>query len=161
MNERRGSSHVWCPHATVACVVADGERFLMVEERIRGKLRYNQPAGHLEAGESLAHAALRETLEETGWEVQLRHFIGVHQWWSVLHGDHVVRFSFAAQALKHHPQRPLDDGIERAVWMRRDEIAALGERLRGPLVLSSIDAWLAGQRLPLSTVQSLLPEVIA
>jgi hypothetical protein len=74
------------------------------------------------------------------------------------HGEGVVRFTFAASALSHDPARPLDTGIRRALWLTRSEIAALGERLRSPLVLLSIDAWLAGQRLPLETLASLLPE---
>lgn len=146
---------VWRPHVTVACVVADGERYLMVEEEVAGRLVYNQPAGHLEDGESLVAAAIRETLEETGWTVALRHLIGVQQWRSTEHGDAVIRFSFAAQALDHDPHRPLDTGIRRALWLSRSEIAALGERLRSPLVLFSIDAWLAGQRLPLSSLDDL------
>jgi len=146
---------VWCPHVTVACVVADGDRFLMVEEEARGRLAYNQPAGHLEDGESLSAAALRETLEETGWTVELQHLIGVQQWRSTEHGDGVVRFSFAARALSHDPTRPLDTGIHRALWLTRAEIAALGDRLRSPLVLRSIDAWLAGQRLPLQVLDYL------
>ncbi|WP_430390208.1 NUDIX hydrolase [Dyella sp. 20L07] len=152
------SQTVWCPHVTVACVVADGDRFLMVEEEVSGRIAYNQPAGHLDDKESLLSAAVRETLEETGWTVALEHLIGVHQWRSTEHGDGVVRFSFAARALSHDPQRPLDDGIRRALWLTRDEIAALGDRLRSPLVLMSIDAWLAGQRYPLDMLQSLLVE---
>lgn len=143
---------IWRPHVTVACVVADGDRFLMVEEEVRGLLVYNQPAGHLDDGESLANAALRETLEETGWTVALDCLIGVDQWRSTEHGDAVIRFSFAARALSHDAARPLDVGIRRALWLTRSEIAALGERLRSPLVLSSIDAWLAGQRLPLGVM---------
>ncbi|MGH8160407.1 MAG: NUDIX hydrolase [Rhodanobacter sp.] len=143
---------VWRPHVTVACVVADGERYLMVEEEVNGRLAYNQPAGHLDDGESLAAAALRETLEETGWTVELVHLIGVHQWRSTEHGDAVVRFSFAARAISHDPERPLDTDIRRALWLTRAEIAALGERLRSPMVLLSIDAWLAGQRLPLESL---------
>jgi 8-oxo-dGTP pyrophosphatase MutT (NUDIX family) len=139
----------------VACVVADGDRFLMVEEEACGRLAYNQPAGHLEDGESLTAAALRETLEETGWTVELQHLIGVQQWRSTEHGDGVVRFSFAARALSHDPDRPLDTGIHRAPWLTRAEIAALGDRLRSPLVLLSIDAWLAGQRLPLNVLDYL------
>lgn len=145
------------PHVTVACVVADGDRYLMVEEAVNGRLAYNQPAGHLDDGESLATAALRETLEETGWTVELQHLIGVHQWRSTEHGDAVVRFSFAARALSHDPDRPLDTDIRRALWLTRAEIAALGDRLRSPMVLLSIDAWLAGQRLPLDTL-NWLPE---
>ena len=148
----------WRPHVTVACVVADGARYLMVEEEVNGKLAYNQPAGHLDPDESLVQAAARETVEETGWTVRPTHLVGIHQWRSTEHGEGVVRFTFAASALSHDPARPLDTGIRRALWLTRSEIAALGERLRSPLVLLSIDAWLAGQRLPLETLASLLPE---
>jgi 8-oxo-dGTP pyrophosphatase MutT (NUDIX family) len=148
---------IWRPHVTVACVVADGDRYLMVEEEVNGRLAYNQPAGHLEDGESLIAAALRETLEETGWTVQLQHLIGVHQWRSTEHGDAVLRFSFAACPISHDPGRPLDTDIRRALWLSRAEIASLGDRLRSPLVLLSIDAWLGGQRLPLDTL-GYLPE---
>lgn len=150
-------AEIWRPHVTVACVVADGERYLMVEEEVNGRLAYNQPAGHLDDGESLTAAALRETLEETGWTVELQHLIGVHQWRSTEHGDAVIRFSFAARALSHDPDRPLDTDIRRALWLTRAEIAALGDRLRSPMILQSIDLWLGGQRLPLETL-SRLPE---
>ncbi|MEO9080263.1 MAG: NUDIX hydrolase [Rhodanobacter sp.] len=148
---------IWRPHVTVACVVADGDRYLMVEEEVSGRLAWNQPAGHLDDGESLVAAAQRETLEETGWTVELQHLIGVHQWRSTEHGDAVIRFSFAARATSHDPSRPLDSGIRRAVWLTRADIAERGELLRSPLVLLSIDAWLGGQRLPLSSL-SYLPE---
>ncbi|TNY27487.1 NUDIX hydrolase [Fulvimonas soli] len=155
MSEPRSPSDVWRPRVTVACVVADGDRYLMVEEEANGRLAYNQPAGHLEDGESLAEAAVREALEETGWTVALRHLVGVHQWRSSEHGEAVLRFSFAAAPVRHDPARPLDEGIRRALWLTRGEIAALGERLRSPLVLASIDAWLAGQRLPLDALRRL------
>lgn len=150
-------AEIWRPHVTVACVVADGDRYLMVEERVNGRLAWNQPAGHLEDGETLVAAALRETLEETGWTVQLQHLIGVHQWRSTEHGDAVIRFSFAARPLGHDPARPLDADICRAAWLTRAEIAALGGRLRSPMILQSIDHWLAGRRLSLD-VLSRLPE---
>ncbi len=155
MSAASAPAEVWRPHVTVACVVADGGRFLMVEEEVNGRLAWNQPAGHLEDGESLAAAARRETLEETGWTVELQHLIGVHQWRSTEHGDAVIRFSFAARALGHDPQRALDTDIRRAVWLSRAEIAALGERLRSPMILHSIDLWLAGQRLPLGVLNHL------
>jgi len=149
---------VWCPHVTVASVVSDAAgRFLMVEESVSGRIRFNQPAGHLEPYESLLEAAVRETLEETGWEIRPRHLVAVHQWHSPEHHEHIVRFSFAGEAVRQHPGRALDEGIIAPHWLRRDEIEALGERLRSPLVLHSIDAWLDGQRLPLHAVQSLLP----
>jgi 8-oxo-dGTP pyrophosphatase MutT (NUDIX family) len=157
MTEVDSSSHdVWRPHVTVACVVADGDLYLMVEEEVNGRVTYNQPAGHLDDLESLHQAAVRETREETGWTVELTHLIGVHQWRSKEHGDVVVRFSFAARPLSHDPQQPLDTGIRRALWLNRREIADLGERLRSPMVLMSIDDWLAGQRLPLSVVACLM-----
>lgn len=157
MSAVSSSSAVWCPHVTVACVVTDGDRYLMVEEQVGGRIAYNQPAGHLDDNESLFSAAVRETLEETGWTVELDHLIGVHQWRSTEHGDGVIRFSFAARAISHDPQRTLDTGIRRALWLTRGEIEALGDRLRSPLVLMSIDAWLAGQRLPLHAITSLIP----
>jgi 8-oxo-dGTP pyrophosphatase MutT (NUDIX family) len=123
---------------------------------VNGRVTYNQPAGHLDDLESLHQAAVRETREETGWTVELTHLIGVHQWRSKEHGDVVVRFSFAARPLSHDPQQPLDTGIRRALWLNRREIADLGERLRSPMVLMSIDDWLAGQRLPLSVVACLM-----
>ena len=152
------SCDVWRPHVTVACVVTDRDRYLMVEEEVNGCVAYNQPAGHLDDFESLQQAAMRETREETGWTVALTHLIGVHQWRSKEHGQVIVRFSFAAKPLSHDPQQPLDAGIRRALWLTRAEIAALGERLRSPMVLMSIDEWLAGQRLPLSVVTSLMPD---
>ena len=157
MADSSPNSDIWRPHVTVACLVARGERYLMVEEEVAGRLVYNQPAGHLDDHESLAAAALRETLEETGWTVELQHLIGVHQWRSTEHGDAVIRFSFAARPLSHDPDRPLDSDIRRAVWLTRGEIAALGERLRSPMIVQSIDLWLGGQRLPLDTL-SRLPE---
>jgi 8-oxo-dGTP pyrophosphatase MutT (NUDIX family) len=151
------SRDVWRPHVTVACVVADRDRYLMVEEEVNGCVAYNQPAGHLDDSESLQQAAVRETREETGWTVALTHLVGVHQWRSTEHGDVIVRFTFAAKPLSHDPEQSLDVGVRRALWLTRREIAALGERLRSPMVLMSIDDWLSGQRLPLSMVASLMP----
>ncbi|HJU38908.1 MAG TPA: NUDIX hydrolase, partial [Tahibacter sp.] len=143
---------VWRPHVTVATIVTDGGRFLLVEEDIRGRRLVNQPAGHLEPGESLIDAARRETLEETGWDVRLDHLVAVQQWVHPQFDRHFVRFTFAATPLVHHADRPLDDGICNVLWLTRGEIAAASDRLRSPLILSSIDAWLGGQRLPLAAL---------
>jgi len=148
---------IWRPHVTVATIVADAGRFLLVEEEVRGLVLFNQPAGHLDPDESLAQAAVRETLEETGWDVRLTSLVVVQQWVNPLYDRHFLRFTFAAEPVRHHPQRPLDAGILRAHWLRRTEIEALGERLRSPMILSSIDAWLGGQRLPLQALDCLLP----
>ena len=145
---------VWRPHVTVATVVPDAGRFLLVEENVRGRIVLNQPAGHLDPDETLHAAAVRETLEETGWEVDLTCLLGVQQW-SSPSGRQFVRFTFAAEPVRHHPARELDHGILRALWLDRDEVASAGARLRSPMVLASIDDWLAGRRLPLDAIRSL------
>ena len=145
---------IWRPHVTVATVVPRDGRFLLVEENVRGQIVLNQPAGHLDPDETLQAAAVRETLEETGWDVALTCLLGVQQW-SAPSGRQFVRFTFAADAVHHDPARPLDTGILRALWLSRDEIAAAGDRLRSPMVLASIDDWLGGRRLPLDAIRSL------
>jgi ADP-ribose pyrophosphatase YjhB (NUDIX family) len=145
---------VWRPHVTVATVVPRDGRFLLVEEQVRGRIVLNQPAGHLEPDETLQAAAIRETLEETGWHVTLTCLLGVQQWRS-RSGRQFVRFTFAAEPLRHDPLRPLDAGILRTLWFGRDEIAAAGESLRSPMVLASVDDWLAERRLPLDAVRYL------
>jgi len=147
---------VWRPDVTVACIVRRGTRFLLVEEQVRGELVINQPAGHLEPGESLAEAALRETLEESGWTVQLTGLVGIYQWTNPRHDSHFLRFTFAAEALVHDPARPLDAGIVRTVWMTREEIAAAAARLRSPMVLRGVDDFLAGRLQPLDSLVNLL-----
>lgn len=144
---------VWRPHVTVATVVPDAGRFLLVEESVRGRTVLNQPAGHLEPDETLQQAAVRETLEETGWDVRLIRLLGVQQWRSSS-GRHFVRFTFAAEPVRHHADRALDDGILRAVWLDRDGIATEAARLRSPLVLASVDDWIAGRHFPLDVLQA-------
>lgn len=144
---------IWCPHVTVATVVPRNGQFLLVEETVRGHLVLNQPAGHLDPDETLQHAAVRETLEETGWDVELTGLLAVQQWTSVSSGDQFIRFTFSAQPLLHHPERLLDDGIVRALWLNRDEIIASTERLRSPMVLASVDDFLGGVRLPLDAIR--------
>lgn len=126
------------PDLTVACVIRRDERFLLVEERVRGRLVLNQPAGHVEPGEAFAAAAARETLEETRWQVAICGLIGVYQW-QAPDGVHFLRFAFAAEAVQEHAERALDEGIERAVWLTLDEIRARSEQHRSPLVLLAIE----------------------
>ncbi|MCK7594164.1 NUDIX hydrolase [Pseudomarimonas salicorniae] len=142
------------PDLTVACVIHREGRFLLVEERVRGELVLNQPAGHVEAGESLVDAAVRETLEESGWEVRLTGLVGVYQW-QAPDGIHFLRFAFAAEALHHHAERPLDTGIERALWLSPEEMQAARSRLRSPLVMQAVDDALAAPPLPLDRIRAL------
>lgn len=142
----------WTPHVTVATVVVRDGRLLLVEEAIDGRQVLNQPAGHLEPDESLAAAAVRETLEETGWTVRLSAFIGTYQW-TAPDGTPFLRFAYAAEALSHDPARPLDTGILRALWLTPAELKADPDRLRSPLVWQVVADYLAGQRHPLSLVK--------
>jgi len=142
----------WAPHVTVATVVADGDRLLLVQETIGGRQVLNQPAGHLEPGESLAEAAVRETLEETSWDVELSAFIGCYQW-RAPDGTAFLRFCYAARPLRHHPERVLDTGIDAALWLTTTELQARHAQLRSPLVWQVVVDHLAGQRHPLAMVK--------
>ena len=128
----------WQPDVTVACVVEREGRFLMVEERVQGRLVVNQPAGHLDPDESLVEAAVRETLEETAWRVRPIGLVAVYQWRNPDDGAAVVRFTFAAEAQQHEVGRPLDQGIERALWLSEAELMSGRHALRTPMVLESV-----------------------
>jgi len=144
----------WYPDVTVATVVVRAGKLLVVEEYAGSdRLQLNQPAGHLDPDETLAQAAVRETLEETGWDVELTGFIGAYQW-TAPSGQEFLRFAFFGEPLRHHPQRRLDDGIERAIWMTPTELQAQADRHRSPLVWKVVQDYLAGQRYPLSLVQA-------
>ncbi len=158
MSYREG--RFWQPDVTVATVVVRDGRVLCVEERVDGRLVLNQPAGHLEPDESLVEAAMRETREETGWDVRPTAFIGAYQWKAPLRPDgsggrHYLRFAFAAEPERHDPERRLDEGIVRAVWMTPEELSDARERHRSPLVWQAVADHLSGRRSPLSLLQHL------
>lgn len=142
----------WRPDLTVAAIVLRDERFLIVEERIAHRVVFNQPAGHVEDGESILQAAIRETLEETAWTFRPQHLVGTYLWRSPSNGRTTLRFAIAGEALAHDPQRRLDHGIIAAHWRTRAELAAEPERLRSPLVLQCIDDFLAGRRYDLAAM---------
>lgn len=145
----------WLAHVTVATIVEDQGRFLLVEETSADKKQvFNQPAGHLEADESLIEAAIRETLEETGWDVELTGVTGIYLYTAPSNGVTYQRVCFAARPLSHHPERALDEGILGARWMTREELAAQPERWRSHLVLDCIDDYLRGEHYPLSLIKA-------
>ena len=143
----------WQPHITVATIVEDQGRFLLVEEESAGKAVLNQPAGHLEANESLLQAAVRETLEETGWEVELTAVTGIYLYTAPSNGVTYQRVCFAARPLKHRPELPLDSGIIGPRWLTRDELEARKESWRSHLVARCIDDYLSGERFPLALIR--------
>ncbi len=138
------------PHITVATVVEKDGKFLMVEERAAGAEVYNQPAGHLELGETLLQAALRETLEETRWEVKLNGFIGIYHFTSPANGITYVRHCFSALAVTEQLNAQLDPDIQQVLWLSLDQIKAAKNRLRSPLVLTAVNDYLTKPLYPLS-----------
>lgn len=145
-------SSSWQPHVVVAAIVEREGRFLIVEELIGGELRLNQPAGHWEQGETLIEATRRETLEEAGWDVEPTAFLGIYTWQPATLPYPFVRLAFVADALRHHPQLALDNGILRALWLTPDELKAREAQWRSPSVGQCVADYLAGRRLPLATV---------
>lgn len=141
------------PAITVAAIAERDGRFLVVEEMAGGELVINQPAGHVEPGEDILDAVVRETLEETAWTFRAHSLVGSYLWRHPRTGVLTLRFAFAGEAVDFDPHRALDADITRACWMTRDDLLAQAARLRSPLVLGCIDDYLAGQRAPLSAVR--------
>ena len=143
------TAKVWKPNVTVAAIVEREGRFLLVEEETDDGLVLNQPAGHLEADESLVEGAAREALEETAYEFTPEYLVGVYRW---RHPDrHVtyLRFAFAGRLGTHHHERALDTGIVRALWLTAAEVRASRGRHRSPLVVRCMEDYQRGARAPL------------
>jgi 8-oxo-dGTP pyrophosphatase MutT (NUDIX family) len=144
----------WKPNVTVAAIAERNGSFLLVEEITDDGLRLNQPAGHLEANESLADAAARETLEETAFDFQPQHLVGIYRWRKPDGLNTYLRFAFAGTLGQSHPERGLDKGIVRVVWLTLEEIRASRDRHRSPMVLRCVEDYLCGNRLPLNLLVS-------
>jgi 8-oxo-dGTP pyrophosphatase MutT (NUDIX family) len=144
---------------TVAAIVEREGRFLLVEELSAGKAVLNQPAGHLESGESLPAAVVREMLEETGHSFTPRHVVGIYLWRSEEAQTTFLRVAFCGDA--HAPAKPahLDDGILGFHWLTADAIRRREQQLRSPMVLRCLDDYLAGTRYPLECLTHLVPEL--
>ncbi|MBM5572074.1 MULTISPECIES: NUDIX hydrolase [Deefgea] len=149
---------MWKPNATVAAVIERDGRFLMVAERINGELKLNQPAGHIEFGESIVAACARETLEETAYHFTPTAFQGLYQWTVPGTDLTYLRFAFTGELGVHDASLVLglaDEGIEAAVWLTRDELLARREQHRSPLIMACVDDYLAGQSFPLAVLQTI------
>lgn len=143
-------SGLWKPSVTVAAIVEHEGKFLLVEEHTTDGIKFNQPAGHLDAGESPISGAIREAREESAWELEPVGLLGVYmsRYTSSRTGEDVtyLRFAFACRALKHHAQQALDEGIIRALWLTYDEAKACEEHHRSPLVMRCIEDYMAWKR---------------
>ena len=151
-------SERWYPHVTVACIARRDSKYLMVREYCDGSSVINQPAGHLEQGESLWQAVIRETLEETGYHFEPRYISGIYQFVAA-NGETYLRFTFYGELVGEQTDQPLDSDINEIVWFNRQELEKHIDQLRSQAVLACVADFEAGQQLPLVTVQGLQLEV--
>lgn len=145
---------------TVAAIVERDGRFLVVEEQSGGRLVINQPAGHVETGESLVAAVQREAREETAWSFLPDALVGIYLWGQPGH-PRFLRVAFTGRCRDFDSTLALDAGIVRTLWLTRTELLARTAQLRSPMVLRGVDDYLAGRRFPLELVQDLALEQLA
>ena len=143
------------PDVTVAAVTETAGRFLVVEERINHRLVFNQPAGHVEHGETLFAAVVREVREETAWRFEPQALLGVYLWRNPANGRRTLRFAFTGAVADHDAGQKLDHGIVGTHWLSPLELEARAPQLRSPLVLRCVHDYLAGQRLALEPLAGL------
>jgi len=143
---------IWKPNVTVAAIVEHDGKFLLVEEEAGGQIVLNQPAGHWEQDETLLQGATREALEETGYDFRPSALVGIYRWPHPKREITYLRFAFAGTVTGFDPQRRLDEGILRAVWLTPEEVRRDAARHRSPLVLRCIEDYLAGKRYPLELI---------
>jgi len=146
---------IWKPHVTVAAVIEQDARFLLVEEHIDGRAVFNQPAGHLEQGESLQDAAVREVLEETACDFAPQALLGTYLYRLKEKQRSYLRFCFTGKVGTADPARSLDSEIIATHWLTLDQIQARENQLRSPMVLQCIHDYLRGVRLPLNSLHHL------
>lgn len=146
----------WKPNVTVAAIVENDGRFLLVEETEKDVVVFNQPAGHLEKDETLPEAVIREVMEETAWEFEPESLVGVYLYPNPRVDIIYLRFCFAGKGIKEHAGRELDDGIIRATWLTQAEIESQQDKMRSPMVLRCINDYLSGKRYPLEMLHHYL-----
>ena len=145
----------WLPHVTVAAVIPRNGQFLMVKERSDiGDLVINQPAGHLESGETLIEAVVREALEETGWHVEPEALLGFNLYTAPANGITYFRCNFLAKPIEKNDQAVIDKDICEVIWISETELRQQISQLRSPMVLKAIDNFNSGIRYPLSLLQN-------
>ena len=146
---------IWKPHTTVAAIAERDGKFLLVKEKVNGGILFNQPAGHLDPGESLIDAVIRETFEETQYEFTPEKLQGIYR--LVVNEDFdttYIRFLFRGK-IGSNRNGKLDDGIISAEWMSYDEIESCREHHRSPLVMQCIDDYLNNEPYPLDILSQL------
>ncbi|HKQ30946.1 MAG TPA: NUDIX hydrolase [Burkholderiales bacterium] len=146
---------IWKPNVVVAAIAERDGRFLLVEEEADGNLVLNQPAGHLDEGESLLDAVARETLEETACHFEPEALVGVYRWMHPEKRVTYIRFAFCGRVTREESGRALDRGIVRSLWLTPDEIRAERARHRSPLLETTLRDYLADKRYPLELLKDI------
>ena len=136
-------------------MIQQGDRYLLVEERAGGRLVFNQPAGHVEAGETLIEAVVRETLEETGYAFTPKAVLGIYHWLHEEKNRSYLRIAFCGDARPPTDDPELDEVIVATHWLTREQVLARTHKLRSPTVLRCIDDHRRGLRYPLSCLAEL------
>jgi len=144
---------IWKPNVVVAAIIEREGKFLLVEEKADGRLVLNQPAGHLDEGESLLQAVVRETLEETAWHFTPEALLGVYRWPHPTKDVTYLRFAFTGRVTRHEESRALDHDIVRTLWLSPEEIRAEHARHRSPQVERCLNDYLAGRCYPLELLK--------
>lgn len=147
---------IWKPHVTVAAIIEHEHRFLLVEEHTEHGIAFNQPAGHLEPGESLVSAVKREVNEETAWMFTPEYITAIQLWRKTPESPSFLRVCFAGPCYDHRPEQALDHDIIDTHWLTHEQIVKKKFQLRSPLVLTTIDQYLSGERYPLSLLKTFL-----
>jgi 8-oxo-dGTP pyrophosphatase MutT (NUDIX family) len=148
---------VWKPSVTVAAVIENDGRFLLVEEEVNGRRVLNQPAGHLDPGESLLEAVVREVLEETAHRFEPTGLVGVYRWLYDKEEVTFLRFCFSGESLAVERDRRLDKEILALHWLTPAEIRERAPQHRSPLVLRCVEDHLAGRHFPLQVLSKDFP----
>ncbi|MDD5404182.1 MAG: NUDIX hydrolase [Sulfuricella sp.] len=143
---------IWKPNVTVAAIIEQDGKFLLVEEETDEGPMFNQPAGHWEPGETLAAGVIREAREETAYTFAPAWLLGIYSWHHPRKDITYLRFAFTGSVSAHDPLQTLDTGIIRAVWLSPDEMRASRARHRSPLVLQCVEDHLAGRQFPLDLI---------
>jgi len=148
----------WKPNVTVAAIVERDQKFLLVEEDADNHIVFNQPAGHLEKGESLIDAVKREVLEETAWEFIPQAIVGIYMYPNQHSDITYLRLCFSGTCENYHPEQALDEGIIQAMWLSKKEIKENNDKMRSPMVSQCIKDYLSGKKYPLELLNHFLPE---
>ena len=148
----------WKPNVTVAAIIERDGKFMLIEENTADGVRLNNPAGHLDPGESPAAGCAREVLEETAHDFTPTELVGVYlnRFTRTRTGDDItyLRFAFCGTLGQHYPDQALDDGIIGTVWMSLEELRASTDRHRSALVLQCVEDYLSGQRHPIALIHT-------